>query len=31
MRRIEFFTISSEYKNANIDNFVLVVPFKINN
>ena len=27
---IEFFTNSPQHKNANIANFVLVVPFKIN-
>ena len=26
---LEFFTISPQYKNANIANFVLAVPFKI--
>ena len=27
---IEFFTNSPQYKNANIDNFVLALPLKIN-
>ena len=26
---IEFFTISPQYKNANVANFVLAMPFKI--
>ena len=27
---IEFFTISPQYKNANIANFILALPLKIN-
>ena len=30
MRAVEFFTISLQYKNANIANFVLGVPLQIN-